>query len=376
MGRAIRRNPLQAVIVSAILLAAFGTVLVGRPFARADFTGCGYGYGPGSGYGYVFGYGSCPPSGGGGGGGGGPATQTGVAGNNRDETAIRASQVAFPTNGSANAVVLARNDNAADALAGSRMATAVNGPLLITATGQLDPEVEAEIKRVLPSGGTVFILGGSFAISVAVEQQLQADGFKTVRAMGGTRFETAVAVADAEQQFNGQPTSATANPPIFIATGLNFPDGLTAGNAAGAVNGVVLLSNDNQQVAATNSYIKNHPNDPLFAVGGQAAAAYPNATPLVGGDRFETATIVARKFYPNPIKVGIATGFQFPDALSGGAMVAHFGGPLVLTAQDILSAATAQYLKDTKSTVTTDYIFGGELAISSHVRDQIKAAQT
>lgn len=82
-------------------------------------------------------------------------------------TSIAISQAEFAP-GAAKAVVLARSDFFSDALAGGPLAAAVGGPLLITPgapiSADIDPRVLAEIQRVLPIGGTVYVLGGDLAI--------------------------------------------------------------------------------------------------------------------------------------------------------------------------------------------------------------------
>ena len=123
-----------------------------------------------------------------------------VAGNTAIETAIATSQAGFPTNGSANAVVLARSDFFSDALAGGPLAAAVDGPLLITeGAGQsssLDPEVQAEIQRVLVSGGTVYILGGDLALSASIDATLQSRSASRRRGSPATdEYGTAVLIA-------------------------------------------------------------------------------------------------------------------------------------------------------------------------------------
>src|SRR6202167_2542571 len=92
-------------------------------------------------------------------------------------TSIAASQAEFPTAGSAKAVVLARSDFFADALAGGPLAAKLGGPLLITPGASLsttlDPRVQAEIQRVLPVGDTIDILGGDLALSPDIDVGLQ-----------------------------------------------------------------------------------------------------------------------------------------------------------------------------------------------------------
>ncbi|MDQ1431010.1 MAG: hypothetical protein QOF40_1612, partial [Actinomycetota bacterium] len=145
-----------------------------------------------------------------------------LAGPNRIATAIAASEDIYSDAGSASAVVLSRSDSYADALAGTPLATANAGPLLLTGRDQLDPETEQEIKHVLPPGGVVFLLGGTAAISADVSTHLDSMGYSVVRLAGVDRYGTAVAVADEI----GSPDT------LLLATGTDFRDGLVAGAAA------------------------------------------------------------------------------------------------------------------------------------------------
>src|SRR6202035_1224855 len=98
--------------------------------------------------------------------------------------------------GSAGAVVVARSDFFSDALAGGPLAAANNGPLLITPGGSqssLDPRVQAEIQRVLPTGHTVYVLGGVLALGPSIDATLTGLGYNVVRLGGVDEYATAVA---------------------------------------------------------------------------------------------------------------------------------------------------------------------------------------
>ena len=129
------------------------------------------------------------------GGGGGPATVPAAPvrlfGSDRFGTAIAASLAEFPTAGTAGAVVLARADDYPDALVGAALAAARNAPLLFANGGSLTPATQAEIQRVLPAGGTVYLLGGTAAIPASVATSLTALGFVPTRYAGADRFGTA-----------------------------------------------------------------------------------------------------------------------------------------------------------------------------------------
>jgi putative cell wall-binding protein len=71
--------------------------------------------------------------------------------------------------GSAEGVVVGRDDVFADALSGGALAAVHHGPVLLTPPGAASPGVVAEAARVLKPGGTVYLLGGPAALSPAVE---------------------------------------------------------------------------------------------------------------------------------------------------------------------------------------------------------------
>ncbi len=128
--------------------------------------------------------------------------------------------------------MLARSDAFADALSGTPLAVSKGGPLLLTSSTALSTAASTELQRVLPVGGTVYLLGGTSALSPAVASSVAALGFTIVRIAGPDRFSTAAQVA-----------GVLGNPAIvFEADGTNFPDALSAGTAAAAVGGAILLT--------------------------------------------------------------------------------------------------------------------------------------
>ena len=269
-----------------------------------------------------------------------------LGGSDRYATAAAVSRSSFPTGG-AGAVVLARGDAYPDALVGVPLAAARHAPLLLTHGTTLPPATLTEIRRVLPVGGTVYLLGGTDVVPASIGTQLTTLGYQTTRYAGTDRFATAVAVADAL----GDPST------VLLASGLNFPDALAAGPAATAAHGVVLLTAGATLPPVTAAYLTAHPGT-RYAIGGPAAAADPTAQPLVGADRYATAATVATTFFPTPTTVGIATGLNFPDALAGAAQLATAGGPLLLTTTSVLPAASGSALTAAKASITTTHYYG------------------
>jgi hypothetical protein len=290
-------------------------------------------------------------------------------------TSIAVSQAEFPTAGSATAVVLARSDFFADALAGGPLAAQLGGPLLITPRASLrttiDPQVQAEIQRVLPVGDTVYILGGDLALSPGIDTQLQALGYVTQRIAGADDYGTAVDIAEAL----GNPTT------IFEATALSFQDALSAVPAAIEEHGAILLTDGTTQAPETAAYLSANTRDTRYAIGGRLAAygADPTAIPVYGQDLYGTSAAVASMFFPSATVFGAATGADFADALSGGVLMGEPGtqGPMLLVpSSGPLPPTIDTYLTGVLPAVTQGYLFGGPLAVGSDVLTELKNPQT
>jgi putative cell wall-binding protein len=295
-----------------------------------------------------------------------------VGGADRVDTAVAAARLGYDTPGPggtgknggrvAQAVVLSRSDTFADALAGSALAGHLGGPLLLTGTGSLDDRTAAEIRRCLPPGGTVYLLGAAGALSATVEAQVKALGHPISRLAGPDRYATATAIAGAV---------APAPDRILVATGNNFPDALAAGAAAASTgNTVVLLSDDRVLPGSTAAYLAAHvgPATQLVGIGDQGVAALRTKFPAgrvqaaAGPDRFATAAAVAQTFFTAgnaPRTVGLATGYNWPDALAGGALVGANGGPLLLADTSAIPGPEADYVRTEAAAINEVVVNGG-----------------
>lgn len=274
-------------------------------------------------------------------------------------TAVEISRDSFGQ-GAASAAVLARSDAFADALAGTPLAAAKSGPLLLTPPSALDARIRVELERVLPRGNTVYLLGGEAALSQAVAAEVGALGYQSMRLAGSTRAATAVEVCD----------RGLGNRSVLLeADGTGFADALAGGAAAARANGCVLLTNARSQAPETASYVTSHPTAQRFALGGAAAAADPQAQPIVGADRFDTAARVAAAFFSDPTAAGIASGTSFPDGLAGGAHAVRKGGPLLLALATDVPAPTRDFLRQRADAISRAFLYGGAAVLSDAVRD-------
>jgi putative cell wall-binding protein len=292
-------------------------------------------------------------------------------GADRVETSIAASRDAFPTADSARVAVLAGSAVFADALSGTPLARAEGGPVLLNGAAGLDARVKAELERLLPPGATVYLLGGTGALSDTVRDQVRADGFTARRLAGADRYATALAVAGAVGGVDR----------IALATGSTFPDALAAGNAMAkdsgpdaATHGVVLLTNGGTLPAGVRTYLAAHPSAALYAIGGPAAQAAkaagrtPTAT-VVGTDAYATAAEVAAAFYGSgsPQVAGLVNGDVFADAVAGGLHAALAGAPLLLTPATSLSASAQSFLAAHAASLSRLEVYGGSSVLSDAV---------
>lgn len=286
---------------------------------------------------------------------------TRLAGASWDDTSVAVSSNLFPAAGSAGAVVLASDADYPDALAGTPLAVAKHAPVLLTSPSALSPVVKGEIQRVLPKGSTVYLLGGTSALSPDVASTVAGLGDAVIRLNGPNRFATAAAIATG----SGSPAA------VLEATGTRFPDALAAGAAAAKAGAVVLLTDGPVQSPETANYLAAHPGGPHYAIGGPAARADPSATPVVGSDRFATSTAVAARFFPSPGEIGLASGVAFPDALAGGAHIGAKGGPVILVpASGPLPASLRSYLS-AQTSATGAFLYGGTSAVGADVAAEI-----
>lgn len=295
-----------------------------------------------------------------------------LAGDDRIATAVAISRSTFPSAGTtaraagdpqASAVVLARADAFADGLAGTPLAASVDAPLLLTFPDALHPTTAAELERVLAPGGTVHLLGGEVALSNAVADAVTDLGYEVVRIAGTDRYETATLVA-------GELGDVGT---ILVTRGDDFPDALSAGPAAIATGGAIVLTPADAPVDVTTAFLAEHTDATTIAVGGPAARAYPDLDALSGPTRHETAVLVANAFFEDPAAVGIARSDVFVDALAGGVHVGRAGGPILITPSDELHPAVFAWLDTQADALRVGFAYGGPVALSD---DVVTAAAT
>lgn len=253
-----------------------------------------------------------------------------IAGGDRFDSSVQMSQAAFPSPAHVPYVVIANGVSFPDALSAAPAAVKLGGPLLLTAPGYLPSSVQAEVRRLNP--GHILVVGGPYAVSDDVVTSLSAIA-PTSRVYGPDRFATARAVA--------AKAFTSPVPSVYLVSGANFPDALSAGAAASHAGGPVLLvpGGGTADSATLASIDQLHPAA-IKVVGGtavisdsyvQSLSGHGAVTRLSGADRFGTAQAVNTDAFGSAANIEVASGVEFPDALSGSALAGNRGDPLYIS---------------------------------------------
>ncbi|WP_421381529.1 cell wall-binding repeat-containing protein [Bacillus salacetis] len=294
-------------------------------------------------------------------------------GSNRYETSAVISQRGWPEG--ADTVLLGRGDVPVDALAGSVLATKLDAPLLLTATDRIPDTILDEITRLNPQ--TIYLLGGSSAISEVAESQLIHKGYSIKRITGKDRFDTSVKVAE---ELNSDTEE------IFITTGTDSPDPLSIAPYSGMKQIPILLAGKEHLPESTMAYILNNHIKRVTIVGGinavsvdiehqLKAAKVIGVERISGTDRFDTSVEIAKRYqqdFPEGSSLFFASGRSFVDALAGSTLAAKQNSPIVLLEEKKIPSPVSQWLNDTKMNKDLSIkILGGYNVISKDVRIEL-----
>lgn len=283
---------------------------------------------------------------------------TRLAGDDRYVTGVKASQAAYPKG--AKTVYLATGTDFADALAAAPLAASQGASLLLTKPNGIPDAVATELKRLAPT--KVVLVGGTGVIDSGMKARLQKllGSNLTVTRIGGTdRYDTARNIA----------ASWTSAATVYIATGNGYADALGAAAIAGAKNAPVMLvkGTNSSMPSATLSALSKLKTKTVVIVGGDGVVSKGIASQLTskgikvtrygGVNRYATNALLNKGSFSSTKAVVVATGVDFPDALTGSVLAAGKGAPIVITPQTCASADLADFLLSKK--VSSVQLVGG-----------------
>jgi len=251
----------------------------------------------------------------------GPAGVTRMFGADRYGTAAAVSKAAYPSG--TETVFIASGRDFPDALVAGSVASSHQAPILLTQPGGLPAATRNELARLKPS--KVIILGGPVAVSAAVENQLKSivGTSGTVTRIGGAnRYETAIEVTKAMFPAN---TGGT----LYVTTGRNFPDALSASAVAG-ITGAAAVAGEKSQ--------------PIL---------------LVPGDSALPANVAAEILRLNPDRVVVVGGPVAVNQATEDALEALFEQPPTIPDREEFMNSTGAWENQETGVNNVDFWIGG-----------------
>ncbi|WP_368499482.1 cell wall-binding repeat-containing protein [Herbiconiux sp. A18JL235] len=197
------------------------------------------------------------------------------------------------------------------------------------------------------------------------------------RIAGADRYELAARLA-----LETAPAGART---VYVASGANYPDALSAGPAAVHRGAPLLLVQPTAFPAVARSALVALAPTSVIVVGGplsvsdavlaEISAAVPRAgvARVSGADRYEGSRAVIRDAFPGGASVAfVATGRSFPDALSAGAAAGTSDLPVLLVdgALPGVDIPTESFLGSLRT--TTAVLVGGTSSVSAEAEFALK----
>jgi len=285
------------------------------------------------------------------------------AGVTAEGTAIQISKETFTTG--ADTVILAQVNQFPDALAGAPLAYKLQAPILLSPSSGLTEDIRAELQRLAPK--TIYLLGGTAALSAQIENELR-QAYEVKRLYGYTAEGTARAIAQ-ELGTKGK---------AVVASVRYFQDALVISSWA-ARQGIPILLTEPQTISAdTQTALQELKVTESLVIGGTAVVGakvmeqLPFPSRISGITAYDTAAAVLQAYPPTTSRVEIATGENYPDALTGAVRAAFYGSRVVLVpTQSEIPSSLALLLKSWQGTQVE--ALGGIFALPEKVVQTVQA---
>lgn len=302
-------------------------------------------------------------------------------------TVLLGAPTPYPLNG--GTVVLERADGGTVSVG----STTVDGTYIVSAPGPGDyrihvtPYREAAVYQPQYLGKTA---DPAKAQIVSVKADEPQDGLDITLPLGGGQLST-IARIDGADRYEAAINVSKSHWPagsadtVWVVTGENYPDALSAGPAAIAGHDPILLTPPNALPDSVRDEIVRLGASKIIIVGGAASvsdnamaeltAVIPDTMRISGRDRYEVSRQVARYAFNSlpHLDVFVATGTKYPDALAAGAVAGPYGAPVILVdgAAASLDDETSKLLADLGADSVT--IAGGPNSVSTQIETQLSA---
>jgi len=207
-----------------------------------------------------------------------------------------------------------------------------------------------------------------------------AENEKVERVSGKSRIETSVEIAK-------QVTQKGSLQEVILTSSKNFPDSLGGSILSGKSNAPILLvgkDHHDSKVSLDFIYSNLPKNGKITILGSESAVSneivkelknrgYQHIHRVNGKDRYETNLNIIKSVNVNKgTPFILATGSNFPDALSMSSVSSMKGYPIMLTKKEKMTNEALALI--TSKTPSVVYVAGSEGAVSPFVVEQIKKA--
>ena len=273
-------------------------------------------------------------------------------------------------------VVIASGQSFPDAIPGSALAAHYGAPILLARQGSLPASTRAMLRDLQPRD--IVVMGGESAVGPEVFRALRsyAVGGGVYRVDGANRYEVS---ANASYQWE----EGTARQ-VYLATGENWPDGLTGGAEAGRLDVPMFLTKKDGVPSAVLRAMKDLGVTDVVVLGGTSAISTAVewqlqsngfATGRMSGlNRYDVAAKVAHGDAMAGPYAFVASGLNWPDALATGPLAAALAAPLVLVKGDAVPGVTAQRIVTEQAALVS--VSGGPVAVSGPVAGDLRMLAT
>ncbi|HEU4514796.1 MAG TPA: cell wall-binding repeat-containing protein [Nocardioidaceae bacterium] len=194
------------------------------------------------------------------------------------------------------------------------------------------------------------------------------------RLSGDDRYATAAAIS--------RETFTNRGGAVFLAAGRTYADALSGGPAAAGQAAPVLLSKSDTLPDVTVAELQRLAPSRIYILGGEGALSTDveaqagmyaeRVVRLAGVDRYETGVVISSTLWSRSGVVYLASGSDYPDALSGGALAARRHAPMLLAGRRTLADSVKQELARLNPEKVV--ILGGTGVVSSGIELEVGEA--
>ena len=285
-----------------------------------------------------------------------------LSGNDRYDTSSQIAKQGW-SNGS-DSCILVYGGNYPDALSATPLAKKLNAPILLTENTSLTPITKQTIVDL--NVKNVTIIGGTGVLSSAIDTELQSMNINVTRIFGQTQYDTAIEIA---KQFPS-PNE------LIVCTGEEFSDSLSISPVASIKQiPIILVPSDNMPSSVKNYINTNSANiTKSYIIGNtdiindNVANQFPNVEKISGATKYDRNIAINQKFNNqfNSNNICLATGEQFPDALSGSSYASKISSPIILV-NNATPNGTKNYYQQRLTNTDNVIVFGGTAVVPDSV---------